>query len=34
MKEDMTAELENLSEQFEEQKVFGIEKIKAKYNKK
>jgi hypothetical protein len=34
LKEDMDAELENLKDQYEEQRREGIEKIKSKYNKK
>jgi hypothetical protein len=34
LKEDMDVELENLRDQYEEQRRDGIEKIKAKYNRK
>ncbi len=34
LKEDMVVELENLKEQYEEQRREGVEKIKSKYNKK
>jgi hypothetical protein len=34
LKEDMDVELENLQDQYEEQRREGVEKIKAKYNKR
>jgi hypothetical protein len=34
MKEDMEIELSNLRDQYEESRRDGVEKIKAKYNKK
>ncbi len=34
LKEDMDVELENLRDQYEEQRREGIEKIKSKYNKR